>query len=45
MSENTKEIYEQEMDALGKIFLGFLLALGVLLGMWFLSGLFYVILK
>ena len=45
MKEQAKEIYEQEMVALGKVFLGFLIGIGSLLGMWFVSGILYVILK
>ena len=44
MSENTKEIYEQEMVVLNKTFLGFLIGTGAIVSMWFLSGICYVIL-
>jgi hypothetical protein len=46
MKEQTKaESYEQEMVALSRIFLGFLLGVGSLLSVWFLTGVSYVILK
>ena len=40
-----KEAYDREMDFLGKIYNGFLLGIGSIMGIWFLSGLLYVILK
>ena len=45
MSDNTKEIEYQEMDTVGMAFMGFLMGAGVILGIWFLSGLIQVISK
>lgn len=45
MQEYTEEIAEQEMDTLGRAFWGFLIGIGTIMSMWFLSGLYYVILK
>ena len=45
MSEYKKDVYEQEMISLRKAFIGFLFGTGAILSMWFLSGLYYVILK
>jgi hypothetical protein len=45
MAEHTKEIDEQELDRLGMAFLAFHIGIGTILCMWFLSGLYYVILK
>jgi len=45
MQEYTEEISEQEIDTLDRAFLVFLLGIGTIMGMWFLSGLYYVILK
>jgi len=44
MQEYTKEIYEQEMVILYKTFMGFLIGTGAILSMWFLSGIYYIIL-
>ena len=45
MRERTKEIYEQEMESLGRLFLGFLLGVGSILSVWIITGVSYVILK
>ena len=45
MADYKEEIYEQEMYTLGKAFTGYLIGIGTILSMWFLSGLYYVILK
>ena len=46
MKEQTKaKIYEQEMVALSKLFMGFLLGVGSILSLWILAGISYVILK
>lgn len=45
MAEHKKEIDEQELDSLGTAFLAFHIGIGTILSMWFLSGLYYVILK
>jgi len=46
MPEHVKEdSYDEEMASLGKIFNGFLLGVGAIISLWFLSGLLYVILK
>ena len=42
MPDYTKKIYEQEMVALNKAFLGFLIGTGAILSMWFLSGLWFL---
>jgi len=44
MTEHIKEMYEQEVVTFGQAFIGFLLGVGSILGMWFLSGLLHVIL-
>ena len=45
MTEHTNEMYEQEVITFGRAVIGFLLGVGSILGMWFLSGLLHVILK
>ena len=46
MSEHIKEeSYDEEMVSLGRVFNGFLLGIVAVTGLWFLSGLLYVIFK
>jgi hypothetical protein len=45
MREHEKEIYEQEMESLSRLLLGFLLGIGSILSVWIISGLSYVILR
>jgi len=45
MTEHVREIQEQEMVTLGMAFMGFLMGVGAILGIWFLSGLLQVISK
>ena len=45
MQEYTKEIEEQQVVTIDKIFLGFLFGIVAILSIWFVSGLFFVILK
>ena len=45
MTEHATEIQEQEMVTLGMAFMGFLMGVGAILGIWFLSGLLQVISK
>ena len=42
MRQNNKEIEEREMVAFDRAFWGFLIGTGVLLSMWFISGLYYI---
>ena len=44
MTEHIKEMSEQEVVTSGQAFIGFLLGVGSILGMWFLSSLLHVIL-
>lgn len=45
MSNDTKEIDEQEMATADKVFMGLLFGIVTILSIWFLSGLLYVIFK
>ena len=45
MTEHVRESQEQEMVTLGMAFMGFLMGVGAILGIWFLSGLLQVISK
>jgi len=45
MEERLTEIQEREMDTLGMAFMGFLMGVGAILGIWFLSGMLQVINK
>ena len=44
MPKYTKENYEQDMVTLRKAYMGYLIGTGAILSMWFLSGLYFVIL-
>jgi len=43
MKEHTKEIQEQEMFTFSMVFMGFLMGIGSVLGMWIVSGLLQVL--
>jgi hypothetical protein len=45
MKEHTKEIEEQQELTIDKVFLGFLFGIVAILSIWFISGLFFVILE
>ena len=45
MTEHAEEIQEREMMTMGMAFMGFLMGVGSLLGIWFLSGLLQVMSK
>lgn len=45
MAEYTKEIDEKEMGNFDRVYLGFLIGTGIILSMWFFSGLYYLIIK
>ena len=45
MKERTKEIDDQQIVTIDKVFMGFLLGIVAILSLWFISGLFFVILK
>jgi hypothetical protein len=39
MTEQAKQFQDREMMTLGMAFMGFLMGVGAILGIWFLSGL------
>ena len=43
MMENAKQFQEREMMTLGMAFMGFLMGVGSILGIWFLIGLLQVL--
>jgi hypothetical protein len=43
MQEQAKQFQEREMMTLGMAFMGFLMGVGSILGIWFLSGLLQVL--
>ena len=45
MTEHAEKINEREMVSLGIAFMGFLMGVGAILGIWFLSGLLQVMSK
>jgi len=45
MKEHTKEIDDQQIVTIDKVFMGFLFGIVAILSLWFISGLFFVILK
>jgi len=45
MTEQTENHHEREMVTLGMTFMGFLMGIGALCGIWFLSGLLQVLSK
>jgi hypothetical protein len=45
MADYLKEIKKEEIVTIDKVFIGFLVGIVAVLSMWFLSGMFYVILK
>jgi len=44
MPKYTKEIHEHEIDTLRKAYIRYLIGTGAILSMWFLSGLYFIIL-
>ena len=45
MEESLAEVQEREMNTLGMAFMGFLMGVGSILGIWFLSGMLVVLNK
>ncbi len=43
MTEHAKQFQEREMMTLGMAFMGFLMGVGAILGIWVLSGLLQVL--
>lgn len=39
MEEQTEKYHQKEMTTLGMAFMGFMMGVGAILGIWFLSGL------
>ena len=42
MTEHAEDIQESEMLTMGMAFMGFIMGVGAILGLWFLSGLLQV---
>jgi hypothetical protein len=45
MTEQAEKYHENEMKVIGMTFMGFLMGVGALLGIWFLSGMLQVLPK
>ena len=45
MTDDLEKIQSREMDALGIAFMGFLMGVGTIVGIWFLVGLIQVLSK
>ena len=43
MPKYTKEIHEHEIDTLKEAYMGYLIGTGAILSVWFLSGLYFLI--
>lgn len=43
MTEYSNEIHDQEMVGLAKSFIGFLVGVGIIVGIWFLGGLYVIL--
>ena len=45
MADYLKEVDEKEMGNFDRAYIGFLIGTGIILSMWFFSGLYYLIIK
>ena len=45
ITDNAEKIQQKEMTSLGMAFMGFLMGVGAILGIWFLSGMLVVLNK